>query len=358
MLINHCKITDGGGVRGIAALMMLDEVMKKSHPGKLPCEVFNMIGGTSTGGFIAVMLGIMKMSVAECIDAYTEFMQVVFPRSWWNPDWAKKAASVFTGTKWDEKPLVKVIKELIKRRLGDPDILLLDDSFKNNKCKVFLMAVNRTGANNHAPVTLRTYEHPLEMPALPQMKLWEACRATSAAPSFFEPLTIGDYSFLDGGLQANNPLGWMWNEVLTVYGATRSTSCLLSIGTGTPKSEKVHDPTLRQVADFTQDMAGIATNTEVTNILFRSLINAFAPNPNTSKYYRINIGDGCPQWVPSEDGTSFKWVSLEAREEQDLGQLDDVAAMKTTIEATKKYIKQTGAQKLMSEAATALAVTA
>jgi len=70
------------------------------------------------------------------------------------------------------------------------------------------MAVKKVGANNHAPVTLRTYQHALEQPALPNMKLWEACRATSAAPSYFKPLTIGKVRFLDGGLQANNPLGW------------------------------------------------------------------------------------------------------------------------------------------------------
>ena len=70
------------------------------------------------------------------------------------------------------------------------------------------MAVNEVGANNHAPVTLRTYQHPFELPLLPHLKLWEACRATSAAPHFFKPLSVGGYNFLDGGLQANNPLGW------------------------------------------------------------------------------------------------------------------------------------------------------
>jgi len=30
--------------------MLLDEVFKKAHPGKLPYQVFDMIGGTSTGG--------------------------------------------------------------------------------------------------------------------------------------------------------------------------------------------------------------------------------------------------------------------------------------------------------------------
>jgi patatin-like phospholipase/acyl hydrolase len=41
---------DGGGVRGIAALKLLKAIMEKGAPGKKPCEVFDMIGGTSTGG--------------------------------------------------------------------------------------------------------------------------------------------------------------------------------------------------------------------------------------------------------------------------------------------------------------------
>jgi patatin-like phospholipase/acyl hydrolase len=60
---------------------------------------------------------------------------------------------------------------------------------------------------------LRSYTNPLQKPELPEIKLWEAARATSAAPSYFAPLTVQatpttSYTFLDGGLQANNPLGW------------------------------------------------------------------------------------------------------------------------------------------------------
>jgi patatin-like phospholipase/acyl hydrolase len=32
--------------------MILDAAMKKAAPGKKPCEVFDLIGGTSTGGFV------------------------------------------------------------------------------------------------------------------------------------------------------------------------------------------------------------------------------------------------------------------------------------------------------------------
>ena len=49
---------DGGGVRGLSTLYILKNIMdrlnhargqNKLHPVK-PCEVFDLIGGTSTGG--------------------------------------------------------------------------------------------------------------------------------------------------------------------------------------------------------------------------------------------------------------------------------------------------------------------
>jgi patatin-like phospholipase/acyl hydrolase len=72
----------------------------------------------------------------------------------------------------------------------------------------FVMAVNQTGAKNHAPVMFRSYINPLEQSTLPSIKIWQAARATSAAPMYFEPLQVNGNTFMDGGLQANNPLGW------------------------------------------------------------------------------------------------------------------------------------------------------
>lgn len=42
--------TDGGGVRGLASLHLLKAVIERFNPDVQPCEVFDMIGGTSTGG--------------------------------------------------------------------------------------------------------------------------------------------------------------------------------------------------------------------------------------------------------------------------------------------------------------------
>jgi patatin-like phospholipase/acyl hydrolase len=57
---------DGGGVRGLSSLLILREVMeeigrKADAPAPLPCEYFDLIGGTSTGGLIAIMIGRLRM---------------------------------------------------------------------------------------------------------------------------------------------------------------------------------------------------------------------------------------------------------------------------------------------------------
>ena len=57
-------------------------------------------------------------------------------------------------------------------------------------------------------VFLRSYTNPLDPSLIPNIKLWEAARATSAAPYYFEPIKVGKYELVDGGLGANNPLGW------------------------------------------------------------------------------------------------------------------------------------------------------
>lgn len=51
---------DGGGVRGLSTLFILKNIMngvnrqrqKSNLPAVKPCEIFDLIGGTSTGGFV------------------------------------------------------------------------------------------------------------------------------------------------------------------------------------------------------------------------------------------------------------------------------------------------------------------
>jgi hypothetical protein len=63
--------------------------------------------------------------------------------------------------------------------------------------------------------------------------IWEAARATTAAPTYFDTVQIGNWRFGDGGLGANNPTMEMFFEVIQMNGnAPECLNLILSIGTG------------------------------------------------------------------------------------------------------------------------------
>ena len=74
MDIKHCPrilSLDGGGVRGLSSLLILREIMKEigrraqAPEPLLPCQYFDLIGGTSMGGLIAIMIGRLRMVVSQ-----------------------------------------------------------------------------------------------------------------------------------------------------------------------------------------------------------------------------------------------------------------------------------------------------
>lgn len=77
-----CRILalDGIGLRCLSSLIILKELISRINdetPLK-PCEYFNLIGGTGAGGFIAILLGRLGMSVDECIDVCSTLCRMVF----------------------------------------------------------------------------------------------------------------------------------------------------------------------------------------------------------------------------------------------------------------------------------------
>lgn len=59
---------DGGGMKGLATVQILKEIEKGT--GKRIHEMFDLICGTSTGGMLAVALGIKLMSLDKCEEIY------------------------------------------------------------------------------------------------------------------------------------------------------------------------------------------------------------------------------------------------------------------------------------------------
>ena len=124
---------DGGGVRGLASLQLLEAVMEKAAPGKKPCEVFDMIGGTSTGGLIAIMLGRLRMTIKETSDEYKAFMGKVFNKN----EILKDLSLIWKGDRYDSSILQGVIKDIVKKKLGSDEVTLLEtDPQAKPSCKV------------------------------------------------------------------------------------------------------------------------------------------------------------------------------------------------------------------------------
>lgn len=68
---------DGGGVRGLSCLLILRNIMEEvaRRNGAVearPCEYFDLIGGTGTGGLIAIMLGRLRMVRTPALCANTD----------------------------------------------------------------------------------------------------------------------------------------------------------------------------------------------------------------------------------------------------------------------------------------------
>ena len=63
--------------------------------------------------------------------------------------------------------------------------------------------------------------------------LWEAVRATSAAPAFFESIQLYNMgaTFVDGGVRANNPIDEALKEAERIW-LEKDVGLLLSLGTG------------------------------------------------------------------------------------------------------------------------------
>ena len=90
-----------------------------------------------------------------------------------------------------------------------------------------------TRAQTVHPVLLRSYQTYSASEANHDCLVWEAARATSAAPLFFEPTTFrsSGATFVDGAIEYNNPIARVMREAEDIYNEPEY-GCIVSIGTG------------------------------------------------------------------------------------------------------------------------------
>ncbi|KAG5654010.1 hypothetical protein H0H81_008319 [Sphagnurus paluster] len=312
---------DGGGVRGISSLYILKEIMSKvspNNPDLKPCQYFDMIVGTSTGGLIAIMLGRLQMTVSECIEAYNTLSSSIF---------SEKATTKFTNGYWYKADnFEKAAKALIKKKTGDENALMRDPD-PNNKCKVFVVS---TGSQNVAKIhQIRTYPSRVADP-FPDCKIWEAAQATAAAPTYLPPITINNIELVDGALGKNNPISLLFAEMNVLFGDpkflgcgfARPINCFLSIGTGMqPRIEikhtkpKIPGESTLYFASLAEAALALAVNTEDGHTFAEKMFSK-----REGVYFRFNVGV-----KKGED-----WEKLI--------DMDDWAGMPKLVEITKQYL--------------------
>jgi patatin-like phospholipase/acyl hydrolase len=141
--------------------------------------------------------------------------------------------------RFDYKQLENAIKEVIKKKLHNEETPMADTNEGSENVPTFVVATK--GLHAEGPPTLfRSYQ--CEGHNASHCAIWEAGRATSAAPTFFKPIDIEiprpGSSFVDGGLAHNNPAELALSEAQKIWTTTKR-FCIVSIGTGRLKSIRI-----------------------------------------------------------------------------------------------------------------------
>jgi len=204
---------DGGGIRGIIPAILLAEIEKVT--GKKIYELFDFFTGTSTGGILTLLLNRPNpLPSSELIELYGDGKKI-FKKNFFT-----FLNYVFKGPKYDKSGIESVLSE----KLGDT---CLKDTLKP-----VLITAYETECRN--ATFFSNYDSKYK-----DLYLKDVARATSAAPTYFEPSYIQNQgTFIDGGIAANNPAMCAYVEVLKLLkkqgiDPDSKKIIVVSLGTGT-----------------------------------------------------------------------------------------------------------------------------
>ena len=236
---------DGGGLRGILSLGYLarmEELLRARYGDDENFRLahyFDLIAGTSTGAIIAAALA-KGLTVAEITTHYQQMGKDVFKgKSLLDP---RKFLAGILVPKYGTEALEKLLQKVLgtETTLGDAELLtgLLIVTKRTDTGSPWPLGNNPEGKYFHAPVGA-SWTSNAEYP------LWKVVRASTAAPTYFEPETIAigpdkadAGSFVDGGVSPfNNPsLQAFMYATLAGYGVQwkpgENKLMVVSVGTG------------------------------------------------------------------------------------------------------------------------------
>ncbi len=216
---------DGGGIRGIIPALVLARI--EDSTGLRICRSFDLIAGTSTGGILALALTVpvpgatdvqaltVRYPAEELVDLYELQGRQIFARSLW------KGASSVAGLA-EEKYSHAALEEVLREYLGDA---WMDEALT----KVMVSAYD---IEERSPIFFKSWQTPNRSPWRVRMR--DAARATSAAPTYFEPARVSVdgsvQSLIDGGVFVNNPAMCAYAEACRLW--PEEEIWVVSLGTG------------------------------------------------------------------------------------------------------------------------------
>lgn len=353
---------DGGGIRGILTLEFLKsvETLVKERLGDdaLICDYFDLIGGTSTGSILAAGLACGK-TVGALQELYRNIGASVFQPG----GLTKFLPELFQGKFAPKFPSVPLQQEL-DRQLG------ADTTLDSDEVRTGLMIMTKR-LDTDSPWPLNNGGRGKYAAQDGALRLTQAVRASTAAPTYFAPEeivihsrdgTAVDGAFVDGGVTPfNDPaLQLFMLAVLQGHGfcwpTGRDRLLIVSVGTGhyqqpRPAHAIVADPAalqglaaLQSLMDDCERM-NRATLQWLTNCLTPWLVDRAVGDmkldsqagPQLATYVRYNVLFE-RDWLKSELG-----VELTADKIEQICKMDDPSNLSELAElgriAAAKQVK-------------------
>ena len=188
---------DGGGIRGIVPATILSEIEQRTDA--RIAALFDLIAGTSTGGILA--LGLVKPSseddrqphyrAADLVALYEQEGKHIFDRSLWH---RLIAVDNLLDEKYDAEGLERVLEKYFNDAMLSQAVTeTLVTSYELESREPWFFARHKARKD----------------PAENDFEMRFVARATSAAPTYFEPEKLTGTEqpggLVDGGVFANNP---------------------------------------------------------------------------------------------------------------------------------------------------------
>lgn len=317
-MATHFRILsiDGGGIRGILPGQIIVALEKKlqeksNNPNARIADYFDMLAGTSTGGILTCLYlcpdeknPTRPMFSAEAaVDLYLKYGNDIFKENI-----RKKLRSL--GGLTDEKYSVKTLEKL------------LETYFKEIKLSQLLLPCVIPSYNIFKRTTHFFTQHDAKENAGYDYLIREVARATSAAPTYFEPARVTSlskvsYPLVDGGVFANNPALCAYAEARQKFSrndktknVTSSDMYIVSIGTGSTKRSYDFDRAKGWGAlGWIQPILDIMMSGASDTVDFQ-LQQIFDATDSSQNYIRINpeIGEAEPEM---DDATTKNLQALK-----------------------------------------------